>query len=416
MGACKVFFASPGQLEAERTNLGDRAIFGEMVRCLKAKAPELDITVLSKSPEYTERHYEVRAVPIGPTAGVVSSLRHIWKSDVVVVGGGELIQDRSSLLYTPYNLFRPVLAKLLGKRVVAYAIGVGEEYELSFVGRLCTPLVLNHFDLVMLRDPKSLEVLQRLGVRRPTLALTADAAITIRPAPEPRVRQILDQAGLPLAQTPGGFVCMSMRSVYHRNFNLLPFNFRKRLGLLSQKYERAVDEFKSQMAALADHSVERFGCSVLFVPAYVGSQYSALDDRFTNQILERMKHRDKARVLDPTLMPDDIAGVLARAELMVAVPLHSLILAGSVGTPLVDINYASKARAYMKLVGQEKYVVSAEDLDHPVDSATLLRLVDEVWERRAEIRKEIEEKNEHLRASALKNAELFVQHICGAAS
>jgi polysaccharide pyruvyl transferase WcaK-like protein len=414
--ARRIFFASPGQLEAERTNLGDRAIFGEMVRCLKALAPDLEITVLSSDPEYTERLYDVRAVSPGTTAGVLASLRHIWRSDVVVVGGGELVQDRSSLLYTPYNLFRPALAKLLNKRVVAYAIGIGDESEMTFVARLCAPLVLDRFDLVMLRDPKSLDVLRRLGVRRPVLALTADAAITIEPAGEDRVREILAAIGTPIADSPGGFVCLSMRSVYHRNFNLLPFSYRKRWGLVSRSYERRVDEFKTHLARLADHAVEQFGCAVLFLPAYVGAQYSALDDRFTMEIRERMRHADRSRVLDPTLMPTEIAGVLARAELLVAVPLHALILGGSVGTPLVDINYASKARAYMRMVGQERYVIPAESLDRPLDPDALFRAVDEVWRRRAQIRAELAAHNLELRRAALRNAELFVDHVCGTGS
>lgn len=109
----RIFTASWGQLEKGGSNVGDEAIFASQVRDLST-LDGIRIGVMSADPGKTESAYGPKPFDVGEgrLRAMTSGVR--W-SDVVIVGGGELAQDRSSLLYTPYNLHPLRLARRYGK-------------------------------------------------------------------------------------------------------------------------------------------------------------------------------------------------------------------------------------------------------------------------------------------------------------
>lgn len=63
----------------------------------------------------------------------------------------------------------------------------------------------------------------------------------------------------------------------------------------------------------------------------------------------------------------------------------------------------------MNLIGQKKYVIKAEDITDNVKLEDLTKVIDEVWARRAEIKKELEQRGKILREKALMNAKLVTK-------
>ena len=173
----RILFANHAQFEGAHTNLGDWAIFEEMVESLsdEIKNGNVEILVPSSDPAYTDSNYPVKAFKRGGIRGILNTCRAIFRSDVVLIGGGEIVQDRSSMVYIPYQLIRPFIAKLLGKKLFAYAIGIGTEDEISAIGRIQSKFVLNMFDVITVRDEKSYRILKSyLGVSKPQIYLTAE--------------------------------------------------------------------------------------------------------------------------------------------------------------------------------------------------------------------------------------------------
>ena len=97
----KVLFANHAQFEGQYTNLGDWAIFEEMIDRFKSYVDdgEMEVLVPSSDPDYTNTHYPVKAFKRGGLAGIVNTFKAIVSSDIVVIGGGEIVQDRSSMVY-----------------------------------------------------------------------------------------------------------------------------------------------------------------------------------------------------------------------------------------------------------------------------------------------------------------------------
>ncbi len=405
----RIFLATQAQFEGRKTNLGERAIFAQMLREIRKYSPNVKISVLSSSPSYTRERYEVDPVPLGGIRGVINSLKTIMKCDILIVGGGELIQDKSSLVMVPYILIRPLIAKLFRKKVVAYAVGIGEDDEITNFGKSLARRIMNHFDLITVRDTKSKEMLFKLGITKPKIFEAADAANTLPMSSRKRTKEILEIEGITNLKKP--IVAFSMRSVFHRTHSLLPFSYKKKLGLLPKEYFKEITDFKEKIAKAADFIIEKYNANIIFVPSYKGEKLSARDDEFSKEIIELIKNKDQAVLIKNDYAPEEIKGLFSVAEIIIAVPLHSLILGGSANVPLIDINYASKGRAYMEQIGQQKYILHVENPSDDLDLEVLINLIEEIWKNRQNIRKILEERNKIVFEKAQKSAKLLAKII-----
>jgi len=405
----RIFLATQAQFEGIKTNLGERAIFKQMLREIKKYNPNVKISVLSNSIQYTKKKYGIDPVPLGGIKGVISSLKAIMQCDILIVGGGELIQDKSSLVMIPYILMRPLIAKLFRKKIVAYAVGIGEDDEITNFGKFLTRIILNHFDLITVRDTKSKEMLFKLGISKPKIFEAADVANTLPIPSQKRIEQILKIEGIFDLKKP--IVAFSMRSVFHRTHSLLPFSYRKRLGLLPKEYFNKIMDFKEKIAKVADFIIKKYDTNIIFIPSYKGKKLSARDDEFSKEIMNLIKNKDRVFLIKKDYSPEEIKGLLSIAEMIIGVPLHALILGGSANVPLIDINYASKGRAYMEQIGQQEYVMHVENPSDNLDLELLIKLIEKIWKNRQNIRKIIEEQNKIVFEKAQRSAKLLAKMI-----
>jgi len=173
----------------------------------------------------------------------------------VVVGGGELVQDVSSLFYTPFNLFPLFLALLFRKKSFAWAIGIGQKSELAF----CTPILLKlalwKSSGITLRDRGSYNVLYKLGFREPQIKLTADCALTL-PVEK-------------LASFSSPILGIAPRNVSNRQRKLLPLELRKKMKNYVEPDPRPVAKKWVELLDLfcKDNEVEQ----VVLFPFHTGS-------------------------------------------------------------------------------------------------------------------------------------------------
>ena len=173
-------------------NLGDEAILASTVEAIGRRAPGVDISVLSANPSETSVSHGIKAFNRMSPGGVVSAIR---ASDLVVFGGGSLLQDATSFRSLSYYIAFIYLTKVLGKPLVVYANGIGPLR--SALGKRLTRAALLTAREITLRDPESESVLRQLGVGIDAkVTVTADPAFLLTPAPPTRTREILASHGL----------------------------------------------------------------------------------------------------------------------------------------------------------------------------------------------------------------------------
>ena len=112
-------------------NFGDEAILKTLVQELKLYSTE--ITVFSKSPALTSSRLGVSAVYTFDFFNIFRTLKSV---DVLISGGGSLLQDSTSLKSLFYYLGVILVALFFRKKVVIFAQGIGPIN--NFLGRFLT--------------------------------------------------------------------------------------------------------------------------------------------------------------------------------------------------------------------------------------------------------------------------------------
>ncbi|MBQ1603097.1 MAG: polysaccharide pyruvyl transferase family protein, partial [Oscillospiraceae bacterium] len=99
-------------------NIGDESILRTVINSLRARVPDCHLTVLSHNPAATREKYGVDAVDRMSLREIV---REIRRCDLLISGGGSLLQDVTSSKSIHYYLTIIRLAKLYGKKVFIYS-------------------------------------------------------------------------------------------------------------------------------------------------------------------------------------------------------------------------------------------------------------------------------------------------------
>lgn len=136
-------------------NFGDEAILSVLVNHFKGQ----DITVFSSNPEFTEQTYSVKAVNSFDIKNLVKTIKN---TDILISGGGSLLQDVTSWKSIAYYSFVIALGILFNKKVIIFAQGIGpinNKFIQIFVRNL-----LKLCSIVTVRDENSLNLLKNWGI------------------------------------------------------------------------------------------------------------------------------------------------------------------------------------------------------------------------------------------------------------
>ncbi len=138
-------------------NFGDDAILS--VLCDKLKTLNADVTVISSNPSKTSADYDVNAVKNFDIKNVIKTIQN---SDILISGGGSLLQDVTSLKSLLYYSFIIFCALFYKKDVVIFAQGIGPLNRK--ISQKIVKNLISKAKYVSVRDNKSLEMLQNWGI------------------------------------------------------------------------------------------------------------------------------------------------------------------------------------------------------------------------------------------------------------
>lgn len=293
-------------------NLGDEAILASTVEALRHRAPGVDISVLSANPDETETSHGVRAFNRMSPAGVVSAIRD---SDLVVFGGGSLLQDATSFRSLLYYVAFIYSVRVLGKPLVVYANGIGPLRSRP-AKRLSRAALLTAREIT-LRDPESESVLRELGLdRNAKVTVTADPAFLLTPASPHEIQAIMDRERL---DKEDKIVWLALR------------------GGQDESFYRAVGE--------AAAFLRREG----LCPALLVMQER---DLFASEAVERSlaAQGEKPVPLVGGVRPREALGLLARGYFSFGMRLHTLILSAHAEVPFLGVDIDPKIGAFCRMV------------------------------------------------------------------
>lgn len=346
-------------------NSGDDAILKAIVDDFQQLNIELELTALSKNPAKTKMMYGIHAVDRFSLKEVISTLRH---TDLLLSGGGSLLQDITSTRSIVYYLSVIFLAKICGVKVYVYANGVGP-IDKKF-NRLLTKWVLSGADYITLRDKLSYEFIQELKVDNPHMEVTADPVFSLEAVGEEEAHTILQLEGLEISDN-----CIGMC--------IRPWN---RAPGMKEELVRTIDELTSR------------GYPILMLPLHY-----PLDLTFSQEVRKLCRQPDQIQILTHSYRAEQLMGIFKKLKMVVAMRLHSLVYASNAQLPIVGLIYDPKVEGLLKELHIDRYV-NAEEFT----SQELLGEICETLETLEDKKEALLIHTEKMKQRALRNVEIAV--------
>ncbi len=343
-------------------NAGDEAMLAAMIEALTDIDPTLKITVISGNPEDTRRRHGVAAVY---RLNYPEIAKILLRSQLLISGGGSLLQDVTSDRSLYYYLSIMMLAKKLGKPVMLYAQGIGPVKGALAQGAM--RYIGNMVDLITVRDGGSYEELKRLKVTAPPIYVTADPVLAMHPVDKLIGRSIMKK---------------------HGQEGVAPL-----IGISAREW-KDWGHYKQVLAATADRMIEELGAKVVFIPMQWPDDLSV-----SQKIAAKMKN--KAEVLPDEYTTGELLSLVGNLDLLIGIRLHALIFAAVMHVPMAGISYDPKIDRFLQTIG-ERHVGTLKT----VTADSLMAKVRDLWAERKQPNREREERINTLRGKAFHNAEL----------
>ena len=284
------------------SNSGDDAILKSIIESFKSLDPDLNIKVLSKDPDLTEREYGVAAVDRFKFFDVRKSLK---ASDMLISGGGSLLQDKTSSRSIWYYLLIMKLAKRYKKKVFVYSNGVGpinKKFNRNFTRR-----VLNKVDYITLRDKDSYDFIKSIGVNNPNVKVLSDPVFNLKEASDESVRKKFD--------INEDTVLVSIRSWMDD--------------------EKLISELSKFLNYLLDD-----GKNIVFMP-----MQTPRDTTISEKIAANIK---SSKIIDEKYPVEILMSLMKNADFIVAMRLHAMIYAIHQNLPFIGLSYDPKTETLLK--------------------------------------------------------------------
>ena len=300
-------------------NVGDEAILRVLVEELKARfrdsnrGANVEIVVLSAAPAETARRYGVRAVDRWSPFQIIRELRG---ASGFILGGGGLIQDRTSRRSAFYYLSLIALARRAGCPVFLVGQGLGPLRSAALY-RWARRL-LRGVEFAVVRDEPSATLLRRWGLPPERLAVGGDLTWLLRPR----------AASLPPSdeKEEGAFVAVALKGPRRRRE-------RRRLGA-----------FQEALAAQLDRLHRERNVSPVFLV------FHPREDRpLAEGVAARMRGaRDPLIVTASGVDVREVLACVGRAWALVGMRLHALIFSALMKRPFVALGDEPKLESFLR--------------------------------------------------------------------
>lgn len=291
-------------------NAGDEAMLSAIISSLRAKYDNLEIVVISGNPAATTKAYNIKAIA---RFNMLQIMRELISSDLLISGGGSLLQDITSERSLFYYLSIIQTAKMLGKKVMLYGQGIGPLR--GNLARQLTGFVCRQADRVTVRDEGSAQELISLGVTPSKIVVTADPVFAMQPVATQEGMRILTEHGV--------------------------VQDKKIIGISARQWQ-GLHNYKQVLASTADEIVAKYNAQIVFLPLHYPQ-----DIKVSQEIADLM-HSEHKLVLGNVYNTKEFLSLIGNFDLLIGVRLHALIFAAVMQVPIIGISYDPKIDRFLE--------------------------------------------------------------------
>lgn len=265
-------------------NFGDEAIARVLTDYLKSVGAD-KITLISSNPEKTSKLYGVES------CGMLKFFKPILESDVLISGGGSLLQDVTSLKSLIYYLLVIFTALFFRKKVIIFAQGFTPFR--TRLGQNLTRQILKHCDKISVRDKKSQKILEDMNIKS---TLVTDPVFGIK----------------------------------------VPDYPKSGVGIQLRSFPTLTDEF---LEKLAQEVKTRFPNEEI--------KLFSLQDSMDLEVLEKFASYG----INAKIYKEDIINEISKLEYLIAMRFHACLVGAKSGVNVIGINYDIKVKTLSEEIG-----------------------------------------------------------------
>ena len=325
-------------------NIGDEAILHAM--CAYFSALGCEIEILSNTNGVPDRPPPpgVRSVLGGPLR-VFDVVRSIRNSDLLIIGGGGIIQSATSLGNLLFHFSRAVIAWLVGTPFCLCGVGVGPIPH-AF-GRNVTRSMALHAQSVFVRDEASMTLLHELNAAQ-SVEVAADMAFAF-PVRSRVIRKPSERLKVAVSLRPA-------------------IGNRRQRSDISQAlhYGPMILEAVKMVGRRRDQDVD-----FVFV-----SMNAEQDDQIAHALCNDDRCNEFRVVTSGGERLETIVAQLQDVDIVIGMRLHSIILAALGGVPAIAICYDRKVREVMSRLGLESFALAPDEVTSAAIESCVIAFLD----------------------------------------
>lgn len=348
------------------SNSGDDAVLASVCRDISKKGKRYQARILSNMPEKTMRDYNVPAVN---RKNMLKVIREIKNAEVLLLGGGSLLQDVTSSRSLYYYLGHIVIAKIFKTKTILYANGIGPLNK-KF-NRYLVEKVINRVDIITLREQLSEVELKRLKVTKPEIHVTSDPVFNLE-VMDVNIDKVLRDEGIDVSRP--------IVALFFRSWGT------------HKKYIEKV-------AKLSDYIVKKYDMTILFVPMKHPS-----DLVVSKSIQEKMV--SSSYILKNKYDSDTLIQLIGSTKFVISMRLHALLYAAIKDIPMIGFVYDPKVKYYL----EELDMYSVEDIN-TFNAQDIEGFIDEIIGNYDEIKEHINKVAIKQKIKAKKNIEYLIDLV-----
>lgn len=285
----------------------------------------------------------------------------IRASDIVISHSDESFKETaSSLPLSPVwavtwwsmlfsRMLEVMVARSFHKPVVLFPNSVGPFR--TGIGRFMAKVSLNSFDYLLIRDPISYGIVEKMGLKS-TRVLTYDTAL------------LFDQQSSisPSLTLPSDLVIGVSAGVYSNSMS-----------------KHDVENYITAHAQALDAAIEKHGFTVAFLPHYI-SGFSGDDLEISKKISAQMKNKEHTNIIVTESAPE-FKALLNRMNMVISSKMHPAILAVSGFVPVLSIVYDHKQTGFFQRLDMTHCTLDIKE----VSTEHLISKIESTWSQQAQL-------------------------------
>jgi len=344
-------------------NIGDEAILRTLTAEIKEMHPDTQITVLSNHPEETTMKFKVKAID---RSNALKVFWTVFRSQVLISGGGSLLQDVTSARSIHYYLSIIKAGILFRKKVVLLSHGIGPLTRESNKKRVRK--ALNKVDAITVRDYQSAALLREIGVDMSKVSITTDPVMAMPMSDASVGENILKKLGsFPVNRKK---IAIAVRQKDFRDAAHLDL-----LVTLTRQLAETYEVYYLPFYYKNDTKI----CSDL--APYVGKHVHFVTEKYQSQ---------------------DFMSLVQNMDLLIGARLHSLIFSLVAEVPFIGISYDPKIENFLDTI-ERAPVCSISDFDPSV----VIKAVEAIFENYSQEREHIVSQKKSLMAKLDENHQIL---------